>query len=56
LIVIGNCISGMGLLRRGGMGRLFVQARGPSTLGTFLRALTSGHVRRLDAVARPAAG
>ena len=38
------------LLRHGAMGRLFDQVRAPSTLGTFLRAFTFGHVRQLDAV------
>jgi Domain of unknown function (DUF4158) len=38
-------------LRHGGMDRLFGEVRAPSTLGTFLRAFTFGHVRQLDAVA-----
>ena len=38
------------------MNRLFAGVRAPSTLGTFLRAFTFGHVRQLDAVAVPAAG
>jgi hypothetical protein len=46
-----DSISDMGLLRHGGMGRLFERVRAPSTLGTFLRAFTFGHVRQLDAVA-----
>jgi len=41
----------MGLLRHGAMGRLFTRAYAPSTLGSFLRAFTFGHVRQLDAVA-----
>ena len=41
----------MDLLRHGGMGRLFTGVRAPSTLGTFLRLFTFGHVRQLDAVA-----
>ena len=41
----------MALLRHGGMGRLFAKAYAPSTLGSFLRAFTFGHVRQLDAVA-----
>src|SRR5450756_2747204 len=41
----------MDLLRHGGMGRLFTGIRAPSTLGTFLRTFTFGHVRQLDAVA-----
>ncbi len=32
------------------MSRLFSGVRAPSTLGTFLRAFTFGHVRQLDAV------
>src|SRR5436190_21963293 len=35
----------------GGMGRVFTNAYAPSTLGSFLRAFTFGHVRQLDAVA-----
>jgi len=31
------------------MGRLFTWVRAPSTLGTFLRTFTFGHVRQLDA-------
>ena len=46
-----DCIEDMDLLRHGGMGRLFGGARAPSTLGTFLRCFTFGHVRQLDAVA-----
>ena len=33
------------------MGTLFCGVRAPSTLGTFLRSVTFGHVRQLDAVA-----
>src|SRR6266540_1838843 len=46
-----DSIADMDLLRHGGMGRLFTGTRAPSTLGTFLRAFTFGHVRQLDAVA-----
>jgi hypothetical protein len=46
-----DSISDMDLLRHGGMHRVFDQVRAPSTLGTFLRAFTFGHVRQLDAVA-----
>ena len=41
----------MALLRHGGMGRLFAGIYAPSTLGSFLRAFTFGHVRQLDAIA-----
>jgi hypothetical protein len=46
-----DSIDDMDLLRHGGMGRLFAGSRAPSTLGTFLRTFTFGHVRQLDAVA-----
>jgi len=46
-----DSIDDMDLLRHGGMGRLFTEVRAPSTLGTFLRCFTFGHVRQLDAVA-----
>ena len=46
-----DSIDDMDLLRHGGMGRLFGGVRAPSTLGTFLRSFTFGHVRQLDAVA-----
>lgn len=46
-----DSISDMDLLRHGGMDRLFDRIRAPSTLGTFLRRFTFGHVRQLDAVA-----
>ncbi len=46
-----DCIDDMDLLRHGGIGRLFTGIRAPSTLGTFLRAFTFGHVRQIDAVA-----
>jgi hypothetical protein len=46
-----DCIDDMDLLRHGGMNRLCTDVRAPSTLGTFLRLFTFGHVRQLDAVA-----
>ena len=54
--VIGGMLAGadsiddLNLLRHGGMGRLFGGVRAPSTLGTYLRAFTHGHVQQLDAV------
>ena len=54
--VIGGMLAGadsiddLDLLRHGGMGRLFGGVRAPSTLGTFLRSFTHGHVQQLDAV------
>ncbi len=55
--LIGGMVAGadsmndVDLLRHGGMNRLFTGVRAPSTLGTFLRSFTFGHVRQLDAVA-----
>jgi len=46
-----DSIDDMDLLRHGGMSRLFTDVRAPSTLGTFMRLFTFGHVRQLDAVA-----
>ena len=46
-----DSIEDMALLRHGGMGRVFDRCYAPSTLGSFLRAFTFGHVRQLDAVA-----
>ncbi len=46
-----DSIDDMSLLRHGGMGRVFKGAYAPSTLGSFLRSFTFGHVRQLDAVA-----
>ena len=46
-----DSIDDMALLRHGAMRRLFAGVRAPSTLGTFLRSFTFGHVRQLDAVA-----
>jgi hypothetical protein len=54
--VIGGVLAGadsiddLDLLRHGGMPRLFGGVRAPSTLGTFLRSFTHGHVQQLDAV------
>jgi hypothetical protein len=46
-----DSIDDMALLRHGGMGRIFKNAYAPSTLGSFLRGFTFGHVRQLGAVA-----
>ncbi len=51
MIAGADSIEDMALLRHGAMGRLFDGVRAPSTLGTFLRTFTFGHVRQLDAVA-----
>ena len=46
-----DSLDDMALLRHGGMRRLFDRCYAPSTLGSFLRTFTFGHVRQLDAVA-----
>ena len=46
-----DSLEDMALLRHGGMGRVFSRCYAPSTLGSFLRTFTFGHVRQLDAVA-----
>ncbi|MGW5931711.1 hypothetical protein ACWF2L_36570 [Streptomyces anulatus] len=47
-----DSISDMGRLRHGAMDRVFGGVRAPSTLGSFLRAFTHGHVKQLHAVGR----
>jgi hypothetical protein len=51
MIAGADSIDDMALLRHGAMSRVFKHAYAPSTLGSFLRAFTFGHVRQLDAVA-----
>jgi Transposase DDE domain group 1 len=46
-----DSIDDMAILRHGAMNKVFANAYAPSTLGSFLRAFTFGHVRQLDAVA-----
>lgn len=46
-----DSIDDMDLLRRGGMSTLFDRIYAPSTLGSFFRAFTFGHVRQFDAIA-----
>lgn len=48
---VSSLIGGWSPVRHSGMGRVFARAYAPSTLGSFLRAFTFGHVRQLDAVA-----
>jgi hypothetical protein len=45
-----DSIDDLGMLRHGGMPKLFGGVRAPSTYGTFLRSFTHGHVKQLDAV------
>lgn len=42
-----DSIDDMALLHHGGMHRIFDRAYAPSTLGSFLRAFTFGHVKQL---------
>ena len=51
MIAGADSIDDMAMLRHGGMKRLFTACYAPSTLGSFLRSFTFGHVRQLDAVA-----
>ena len=46
-----DSIDDMAVLRHGGMQKIFTACYAPSTLGSFLRQFTFGHVRQLDAVA-----
>jgi hypothetical protein len=46
-----DSIDDMDVLRQAAMRRVFDRSYAPSTLGSFLRAFTFGHVRQLDAVA-----
>jgi len=47
-----DSIDDLDVLRHGGMGEVFGQVYAPSTLGSFLREFTFGHVRQLDSAAR----
>ena len=46
-----DSIDDMATLRHGGVRKVFSNCYAPSTLGSFLRTFTFGHVRQLDAVA-----
>ncbi|MGC0274962.1 IS1380 family transposase [Pseudactinotalea sp. Z1739] len=46
-----DSIDDMALLRHGAMGKIFTRPYAPSTLGSFLRSFTFGHVRQGDAIA-----
>ena len=46
-----DSIDDMAVLRHGALRKLFKGTYAPSTLGSFLRAFTFGHVRQLDAAA-----
>lgn len=47
-----DSITDLGALRHGGMDQLFGQVYAPSTLGSFLREFSFGHVRQLESAAR----
>lgn len=47
-----DSIDDLDLLRHGGMSGLFASVYAPSTLGSFLRFFTWGHVLQLEAAAR----
>jgi hypothetical protein len=46
-----DSIDDLDALREGAVGKVLPGVKAPSTLGTFLRAFTFGHVRQLGAVA-----
>src|SRR5919205_1726057 len=48
MVLGADCIDDCELLRSGRLSALLGRVAAPSTLGTFLRAFTSGHVPRLD--------
>lgn len=45
-----DSIDDLDLLRAGGMARVVAGVRAPSTLGTFLRTFTHGHVQQVDKI------
>jgi hypothetical protein len=47
-----DCIDDLGVIRSGGMDRLFGEVYAPATLGQFLREFTHGHTQQLASVAR----
>ncbi len=47
-----DSIDDLDAMRHGGMAELFGGVSAPSTLGSFLRAFTHGHVRQLHGVGR----
>jgi hypothetical protein len=51
MIAGADSIDDLDVLRHGGLGKVVTGVRAPSTVGTFLRTFTFGHVRQLDAVA-----
>jgi hypothetical protein len=52
MIAGADSIDDLDAMRHGGMAELFGGVYAPSTLGSFLRAFSHGHVRQLQAVSR----
>ena len=52
MLIGGDSIDDVDVLRAGAMGKVFTDVRAPSTLGTWLRDFTWHNVRQLDAVSR----
>ncbi|MEO3935626.1 IS1380 family transposase [Dermatophilaceae bacterium Soc4.6] len=50
MIAGADSIDDLDVLRHGGMSKVVTGVRAPSTVGTFLRTFTFGHVRQLDAI------
>jgi Transposase DDE domain group 1 len=48
MVLGADCIDDCDVLRAGSLSRLLGRVAAPSTIGTFLRAFTFGHVRQLD--------
>ena len=47
-----DCIDDLNVIRHGGMSSMFAGVYAPSTLGSFLREFTHGHVRQLESSGR----
>jgi hypothetical protein len=52
MLASADSIDGLDIARHGGMRSLFTSVYAPSTLGSFFRTFTHGHVRQLQAAAR----
>ena len=50
MVLGADCVDDCDVLRSGRLSALLGRVAAPSTLGTFLRAFTFGHVRQLDAL------
>jgi hypothetical protein len=51
MVIGADSIDDLDVVRHGGLRRLFVGARAPSTCGSWLRGFTHGHARQLSSVA-----